>query len=88
MQNLDEILKETEFTQDERKVWEKVEYNNRARDLEFILNDLLESGEMTKEQAEAAKQNADVILERYAKWNYCDWLSVMRDAINYVMGWF
>lgn len=86
MKNLDKILKETEFTEDEYQIFRKVLKHYQAEDLQYRLDTKLESEEITQEQYDRAVENAEEIIERYDETNNEDWESVMDNAIDWVVG--
>lgn len=86
MKNLEKILKETEFTEDEYQIYRKVLKHYQAEDLQYRLEDRLENEEITQEQYDRAVENAEEIIERYDDTNNADWESVMDNAIDWVVG--
>lgn len=86
MKNLDKILKETDFTEDEYQIFKKVLKHYQAEDLQYRLNEKLEYETFTQEQYDKAIENAEEIIERYDETNNEDWASVMDNAIDWVIG--
>lgn len=86
MKNLEEILKETEFTQGEYQTFRKVLKHYQAEDLQYRLDEKLEYEDLTQEQYDKAVENAEDILERYDDTNNTDWESIMDNAIDWVIG--
>lgn len=86
MKNLNEILKQTEFTEEEYQTFRKVLKHYQAEDLQYRLNEKLEYESMTQEQYDIATANAEDIIERYDETNNADWESTMDNAIDWVLG--
>ncbi len=86
MKNLDEILKETDFTEDEYQIYRKVLKHYQAEDLQYRLDEKLEYEDLTQEQYDKAVENAEEIIERYDETNNADWESIMDNAIDWVIG--
>lgn len=86
MKNLEKILKETEFTEDEYQIYRKVLKHYQAEDLQYRLDTKLENEEITREKYDEAIENAEEIIERYDETNNEDWASVMDNAIDWVIG--
>lgn len=86
MKNLDEILKETDFTEDEYKTFRKVLKHYQADDLQYRLEDRLENQAMTQEEYDEAKERAYEIIERYDDNSNADWYENMDNAIEWVLG--
>lgn len=82
---LEKLLKETDYTQEEWNVFQKVEKNNQLQDLKYLLDEMLENGELTQTQYDIACENADYIIEKYNKWLDYDWQNTMTDAIKYTI---
>lgn len=82
---LDELIKETDYSITEWKVFRKVEKNNQLQDLKYLLDEMLENGELTQTQYDIACENADYIIEKYNEWFNYDWQKIMTDAIKYVI---
>lgn len=87
MKDLNEILKETDFTEEEYQTFRKVLRHYQAEDLQYRLNTKLENEEITREKYNEAIKNAEEIIERYDETNNEDWESVMDNAIEWVIGW-
>ena len=80
---LDELIKETAYSAEEWVIFRKVEKNNQLQDLKYLLDEMLENGELTQTQYDIACENADYIIEKYNKWLDYDWQNTMTDAIKY-----
>ena len=85
MKNLKELLKETEFTNEEWQIHQKVEKRCQLEDLQYSLDEMLECELLTQEQYDKACNNADWIIEKYNKWLEYDWGNTMREAINCIV---
>ena len=85
MKNLNELLVETEFTQDEWETHRKVETNSQLQDLKYLLDIMLESEDISQEQYETVCENAEAIVEKYNKYDDYDWQINMKDAIYYIL---
>lgn len=85
MKNLNELLAETQYTNEEWQTYEKVEKNCQLKDLKFTLEDLLENGRLTQEQYDKAYENAGWIIEKYNKWLEYDWQLTMYEAIGSIL---
>lgn len=83
---LEKLLKETDYTQEEWNVFQKVEKNNQLQDLKYLLDEMLENGELTQTQYDIACENADYIIEKYNKWLDYDWQNTMINAIKCSIG--
>ena len=81
MNKLEELLKETDFTQEEWNTFKKVEKHNQLEDLVYVM-DLMD---LTEEEKELIKENADIIIERLDKVEH-DWIEDFKNAIDYVLG--
>ena len=81
MNKLEELLKETDFTQEEWKIFRKVEKHNKLEDLKYVM-DLMD---LTEEEKELIKENSDIIIERLDKVEH-DWIEDFKNAIDYVIG--
>lgn len=86
MKNLNEILKETDFTVEEENIFKKVLRHYQAEDLQTRLYEKLECESITQEKYDEAVENAEEILERYDKTNNDEWFADMDSAINYILG--
>lgn len=85
MNELEELLKKTSYTSEDWKVFMKVQRHNQLEDLKFLLEEMLENEEITKQQYEDATQNAKLIVEKFDKWLEYDWIRTMKDAIYYTI---
>lgn len=47
---LEKLLKETDYSTTEWAVFRKVEKNNQLQDLKYLLDEMLENGELTQTQ--------------------------------------
>ena len=81
MNKLEELLKETDFTTKEWHTFKKVEKHNQLEDLVYVM-DLMD---LTEEEKELIKENADIIIERLDKVEH-DWIEDFKNAIDYVIG--
>ena len=86
MKNLEKILKETDFTEDEYQIYKKVLKHYQAEDLQYRLDTKLEYEFMTQEQYDRAVENAEEIIERYDETNNDEWFTYMDNAIDWVVG--
>lgn len=82
MNKLEELLKETEYSNEEWNTYLKVQKNNQLEDLQFILNEMLENEEISQEQYDEAVGEANWIIEKYNEWVDFDWSLTMKDAIR------
>lgn len=83
MTKLEELLKETDFTQEEWKIYRKVEKHNRLEDLIYVAQNM----DLTEEELAMVEDNADIIVERFDKTEEdSDWFTVMENAIRWVIG--
>lgn len=82
---LEKLLKETDYSTTEWAVFRKVEKNNQLQDLKYLLDKMLENGELTQTQYDIACENADYIIEKYDEWFNYDWQRTMTDAIKYTI---
>nr|DAK86239.1 MAG TPA: transcription initiation factor [Caudoviricetes sp.] len=85
MNKLDELLEETNFTQEEYQTYRKVQKNYYLYDLQFILNEMLDKGTINEQQFGEALEKADIIVAKYDAWLEYDWESTMKNAINWVV---
>lgn len=85
MKNLNKLLEETEFTQDEWETYRKVQKNCQLQDLKYLLDIMLESEDISQEQYETVCENAEAIVEKYNKYDDYDWQINMKDAIYYIL---
>ena len=86
MKNLKELLEETKYSNEEYKIYKKVEQHYQLEDLKYLLDDMLENDFLTQEEYDKACENADWIIEKYNKWVDYDWKDTMHNAINYILG--
>lgn len=82
---LEKLIEETDYSITEWEVFRKVEKNNQLQDLKYLLDEMLENGELTQTQYNIACENADYIIEKYNEWFNYDWQKIMTDAIKYVI---
>ena len=83
MTKLEELLKETDFTQAEWEIYRKVEKHNRLEDLIYVAQNM----ELTEAERTLVEENADIIVERFDKTEEdSDWFTVMENAILWVIG--
>lgn len=85
MDNLKELLEETDFTQDEWETYRKVQKNYQLQDLEYLLDEMLELGTINKETYRLAHEKANIIIAKYDKWLEYDWREAMNTAIDWVV---
>lgn len=85
MNKLEQLIKETDYTQEEWNIHKKVERHNQLEDLKYLLDLMLENNNITQEQYETVCENAEAIVEKYNKYDDYDWQITMKDAINYVL---
>ena len=83
MTKLEKLLKETDFTQEEWKIYRKVEKHNRLEDLVYVAQNM----DLTEEELAMVEDNADIIVERFDSTEEDgDWFTVMENAIRWVIG--
>lgn len=82
MTKLEELLKETEYSNEEWNTYLKVQKNNQLEDLQFILNEMLENEEISQEQYDEAVEETKWIIEKYNEWVDYDCSLTMKDAIR------
>lgn len=82
---LEKLIEETDYSAGEWAVFRKVEKNNQLQDLKYLLDEMLENGELTQTQYNIACENADYIIEKYNELFNYDWQKIMTDAIKYVI---
>ena len=82
---LEKLIEETDYSITEWAVFRKVEKNNQLQDLKYLLDEMLENGELTQTQYNIACENADYIIEKYNEWFNYDWQKIMADAIKYTI---
>lgn len=80
------LLKNTEYTDKEWKIYQKVDKHNKLEDLADTLYEMLLNGTITKEQYRMALDNADYIIMLYEKNDNPDWQSTMKEAIKQIIG--
>lgn len=85
MNKLEQLIKETDYTQAEWETHRKVETNCQLQDLKYLLDIMLESGDISQEQYTTACENADTIVEKYNKYDNYDWQINMQDAIQFII---
>ena len=85
MNELEKLIKETDYTQEEWNIHKKVERHNQLEDLKYVLDIMLENKEISKEQYETACKKAEIIQEKFDKWLDYDWQITTKNAINYVL---
>lgn len=85
MNELEELIKKTDYTQEEYEIYRKIVTHFQLEDLKTALDDLLEFKQITNKEYEKATQKADLIIEKYDKWLDYDWYETMKDAIDYAL---
>lgn len=85
MSKLEQLIKETNYTQAEWETHRKVETNSQLQDLKYLLDIMLESEDISQEQYETVCENAEAIVEKYNKYDDYDWQINMKDAIYYIL---
>lgn len=85
MNKLEQLIKETDYTQEEWKIHQKVEKNCQLEDLQYLLDLMLEDEDITQEQYDMACENAGTIIEKYDKYDDYDWQATMENAIYSVL---
>ena len=87
MNKLEELLKETDFTQEEWNTFKKVEKHNQLEDLQYLLDEMLEEEEeITQEQYNEAVEEAKWIIERFDSNLEYDWRTTMEYEIKNAIG--
>ena len=86
MNKLEELLKETDFTQEEWKIFRKVVKHNQLEDLQYLLDEMLEEEEITQEQYNEAVEDAEWIVERFDSNLEYDWRETMKYEIKNAIG--
>ena len=86
MNKLQELLKETDFTQEEWKTFRKVVKHNQLEDLQYLLDEMLEEEEITQEQYNEAVEEAKWIIERFDSNLEYDWRTTMKYEIKNAIG--
>ena len=79
------LLKNTEYTDEEWEIYQKVDKHNKLEDLADTLYDMLLDGTITKEQYRIALDNADYIITLYEKNDNPDWQLTMKEAIRSIL---
>ena len=83
MTKLEELLEETDFTQEEWKIYRKVEKHNHLEDLMYVAQNM----DLTEEELAMVEDNADIIVERFESTEENgEWYSIMENAIRWVIG--
>lgn len=85
MNKLEQLIKETDYTQEEWNIHKKVETNCQLQDLKYLLDIMLESEDISQEQYETVCENAEATVEKYNKYDDYDWQINMKDAICYIL---
>ena len=80
---LEKLIEETDYSAGEWAVFRKVEKNNQLQDLKYLLDEMLENGELTQTQYNIACENADWIIDKYNDYE-TDWQTAMEEAIYFV----
>lgn len=80
---LDQRLAETDYSEFEYKIYQKVHRHFQYEDLETILDDD-ETDLFSGEEIEFYKNNADYIINEYDDYIEYDWRTAMLDAIDYL----
>lgn len=88
MNKLEELLRTTQPTEEETKIYRKVEKHYQLNDLKDTLEEYMENGQFTEEEYEMACEHADIIIEKYNKFYGYDWQMVMAEAIRYALEYF
>ena len=79
------LLKNTEYTDEEWAIYQKVDKHNKLEDLADTLYDMLLDDTITKEQYCIALDNADYIIILYEKNDNPDWQLTMKEAIRSIL---
>lgn len=75
------LLKNTEYTDKEWEIYQKVDKHNKLEDLaDMLLDDTI-----TKDQYRIALDNADYIITLYEKNDNPDWQLTMKEAIRSIL---
>jgi hypothetical protein len=85
MTNLEKLLNDNNYTNDEWETHQKIEFYHHLCDFEKVLDDMLSDERITQKQYEYAKENADIIVSKFEKWLDYEWKDTMIDAINYII---
>lgn len=88
MNKLEELLKKTEFTEEERKIYEKVKKNYDLQDLATELDFMLEEESISQEEYDMACNNAENIVNKFDDYmgDYSDWNIFLNNAIRVYIG--
>lgn len=79
------LLKNTEYTDEEWEIYQKVDKHNKLEDLADTLYDMLLDDTITKDQYRIALDNADYIITLYEKNDNPDWQLTMKEAIRSIL---
>lgn len=79
------LLKNTEYTDEEWEIYQKVDKHNKLEDLADTLYDMLLDGSITQDQYRIALDNADYIITLYEKNDNPDWQLTMKEAIRSIL---
>lgn len=79
------LLKNTEYTDKEWEIYQKVDKHNKLEDLADTLYDMLLDDTITKDQYRIALDNADYIITLYDKNDNSDWQLTMKEAIRSIL---
>ena len=79
------LLKNTEYTDEEWEIYQKVDKHNKLEDLADTLYDMLLDDTITKDQYRIALDNADYIIISYEKNDNPDWQLTMKEAIRSIL---
>lgn len=75
------LLKNTEYTDEEWEIYQKVDKHNKLEDLaDMLLDDTI-----TQDQYRIALDNADYIITLYEKNDNPDWQLTMKEAIRSIL---
>lgn len=85
MNKLEQLIKETDYTQAEWEIHKKVETNCQLQDLKYLLDIMLKNEDISQEQYETACENAGTIVEKYNSYDDYDWQINMQNAIDYFL---
>lgn len=77
---LDQKLAETDYSEFEYKIYQKVHRHFQYEDLDTILSE--EQGYIPKGEIDFYKNNADIIVSKYDDYIEYDWRGAMMDAMN------
>lgn len=80
------LLKNTEYTDEEWEIYQKVDKHNKLEDLADTLYEMLLGDTITKDQYRIALDNADYIIILYEKNDNPDWQLTMKEAIKQIIG--